>query len=76
VTQAEFATLRAALDNKEYKFSAPARKYLEELVTEQKSGSSTYKVINGVNYDRKVLIFVKSVYIGIFLFRYWTKPII
>jgi len=43
------------LDNKEYKFSAPARKYLEELVTEQKSGSSTYKVINGVNYDRKVL---------------------
>lgn len=53
VTDTEFATLAHILA--EFKFTYKAREYLDKLVTKQISGSSMYKQINGVKYDRSAL---------------------
>jgi len=53
VTQNEFATLEHIMAN--YKFTDKAKKYLSELVTQTKTGKSSYKVIDKVRYDRSCL---------------------
>merc|ERR1712080_494000 len=53
VTQNEFKTLEHIM--KEYKFTDKASKYLTKLVTKTPSGSSYYKQIDGVKYDRACL---------------------
>lgn len=53
VTHNEFATLEFILSN--YKFTDKARKYLGELVDQKSSGTSFYKKIQGVRYDRSCL---------------------
>lgn len=53
VTHNEFATLEYILSN--YKFTDKARKYLEDLVLQKASGSSFYKMVKGVRYDRSCL---------------------
>lgn len=53
VTQTEFDTLAHILD--QYKFTSKARQYLDPLVHKQVSGSSLYKQINKVRYDRSCL---------------------
>jgi len=53
VTHNEFATLEYILSN--YKFTDKARKYLEDLVLKKASGTSFYKMVSGVRYDRSCL---------------------
>ncbi len=49
----KFATLAHILAD--FKFTYKAREYLDKLVTKTKTGSSMYKTINGVKYDRSAL---------------------
>jgi polyhydroxyalkanoate synthesis regulator phasin len=53
VTHNEFATLEHILSN--YKFTDKARAYLENLVLQKASGTSFYKCINKIRYDRSCL---------------------
>jgi hypothetical protein len=53
VTHNEFATLEYILSN--FKFTEKAQKYLEDLVIEKASGTSFYKVVGGIRYDRSAL---------------------
>jgi len=53
VTPTEFATLSHILS--EYKFTKKGRNYLDPLVQKQSSGTSLYKQINKVRYDRSCL---------------------
>lgn len=53
VTMQEFATLENILNN--YMFTKKARTYLDALVTKHESGTSMYKKIKKVLYDRSCL---------------------
>jgi len=53
VTQNEYFTLATILD--ECKFTKKARIYLDSLVTKHASGTSMYKTVAGVKYDRSCL---------------------
>lgn len=60
VTQNEFYTLGKILD--EMKFTKKARVYLDSLVTKHASGTSMYKVVKGVKYDRSCLDLADHLY--------------
>ena len=53
MTDNEFKTLGMILDT--MKFTDKARAFLEPLVHKQSSGTSAYKQIDGVRYDRSCL---------------------
>lgn len=53
VTQNEYFTMAKILD--EFKFTKKARIYLDSLVTKHCSGTSMYKTVAGVKYDRSCL---------------------
>jgi len=55
VTPSEFATLESILEDEDIEMTEAARLHLHYLVTRQESGTSLYKTVGGVRYDRACL---------------------